>query len=152
MCMIKPILNIVIGTDHRGFAMKEWLKKNLHVSATEISWLDVGTFDDQRTDYPLYATLAAQAIQEKKADVGILLCGTGVGMAIVANRFAGIYAALVWNKEIARASKEDDNANILVLPSDFVSNEQALEMIQAWLHASFKKGRYQYRIDMIDAI
>ena len=79
-----------------------------------------------------------------------MLCATGVGMAIAANRFPNIYAGLAWNEEIARLSKEDDNVNVLVLPSDFVSNEQMIAMTRAWLSAQFNEGRYAKRIAMID--
>jgi ribose 5-phosphate isomerase B len=143
---------IVIASDHRGFAMKEWLKEHVAIPSCQLSWLDVGTYTTQRTDYPTYALLAVKALQEGKAACGILLCGTGVGMSIVANRFPRIYAALAWNKDIAKESKEDDNANVLVLPAEYISNEQAAEMIHVWLYAEFKNGRYRYRIDMIDAL
>ena len=145
-------LRIVIGADHRGYAMKEWLKANLSISSKDIDWIDVGAYSDERSDYPEFAIAAVKPMREDKADYGVLICGTGVGMAITANRFAGMYAGVVWNTAVARVSKEDDNTNIVVLPSDFVSNEQAVEMVQTWLGAEFKKGRYQQRLDMIDAI
>jgi ribose 5-phosphate isomerase B len=84
------------------------------------------------------------------AQQGILLCGTGVGMAITANRFPGVYAGLVWNEEIARLAKEDDKVNILVLPADFVSLDQLVAMVKAWQTAQFNEGRYAKRIAMID--
>ena len=85
-----------------------------------------------------------------ESDFAILLCSTGVGMSIAANRFPGIYAALVWNSKVARLSKEDDNSNILVFPSDFVSFGEIHEMIDEWLTANFKGDKYQDRLNMID--
>ena len=79
------------------------------------------------------------------------MCGTGVGMAIAANRFAGIYAALVWTPELARLSREHDNANILVLPADYLTADQSVKMINAWLAAKFEGGRHQRRIDEINS-
>lgn len=145
-------ITIAIGADHRGYAMKEYIKKNIVSTQYAFEWLDVGAHDEDRSDYPEYAIAVAQQILNGTAQVGILLCGTGVGMAITANRFAGVYAALAWNEEVARLAKEDDNANVLVLPSDFVSDQDALSMTQIWLEATFKKGRYGYRIAMIDAL
>ncbi|MEX0940718.1 MAG: RpiB/LacA/LacB family sugar-phosphate isomerase [Candidatus Babeliales bacterium] len=145
-------LNLVIATDHRGYAMKEFLKATVNLSPYILSWIDVGAFDDERSDYPEFAIPAIEQMRSDKADYGILLCGTGIGMAIIANRYPGIYAGLAWNKQIAQESKEDDNTNVLALPSDYVTNEQAQEMVEVWLNTEFKKGRYQKRIDMIDAI
>ena len=85
-----------------------------------------------------------------KAERGILLCGSGIGMVIAANRFKGIYAALCWNEAIARVAREDDGSNLLVLPSDFVHEDDAVALVQVWLKAAFKGGRYQVRLDMLD--
>ena len=139
-------MKIAIGADHRGFAHKEYIKQAL----ADIEWVDVGAYNDERSDYPVFARKAVQAMQAKRVDCGILLCGTGVGMAVAANRHNKIYAALVWNKEIARQSKSHDNANVLVLPSDYVSPDQAVAMISVWLATEFLAGRYAERINMID--
>lgn len=144
------MITFVIGADHRGFHIKEQLKKHTMLGSLAVQWIDVGAHDAQRSDYPLFVEKACQELLSKKADKGILLCGSGVGMSIAANRFAGIYAALVWNKEVSVQSKQDDNANVLVLPADYITESQALEMITAWLQAEFKGGRYQERISMID--
>lgn len=141
---------IALGTDHRGYALKEFLKKQSSFGTIEISWLDVGAFDAERSDYPLFAKSVCQAVLTGKATYGILLCSTGVGMAIAANRFKGIFAAVVWNDSIARASKEDDNVNVLVLPADELSEEAVLGVVAAWLGAKFKEGRYRERVAQID--
>ena len=144
-------ISVVIGADHRGFELKNFLTKT-SFKDTDIAWIDVGAFNAERSDYPEFSIAAAQVMLAKKADQGILICASGVGMAIAANRFHGIYAGVAWNEKIATESKEDDGCNVLVLPSDFVNQEQALRIVEAWLHAEFKEGRYQKRLDMIDAI
>ena len=101
-------ITIAIGADHRGFAMKEYLKQNCIIPNYAFTWIDVGADSDTRSDYPIFAIRVAKYIQEKNAFYGILLCGTGIGMAIAANRFKGIYAGLAWNEESARLAKEDD--------------------------------------------
>jgi len=140
-------MKIVIGADHRGFNHKEYIKQHI----TLIQWIDVGAFNTKRSDYPIFSHAVCKMIlQGEGVDLGVLICGTGVGMAITANRYKNIYAALAWNKEIARQSREHDNANIIVLPSDYVSVEQAVAMVNAWREVSFIGGRYAERIKMID--
>ncbi len=141
---------IAIGADHRGFELKEEIKKRLYLADTPIKWDDVGAFDAVRSDYPIFAQAVVHELLHKKADVGILLCGSGAGMAIAANRFAHIYAGLAWNVETAISAKEDDNVNVLIIPSDYVDAQTALQMIQKWLTAQFKEERYRQRIDQID--
>lgn len=144
-------MKIAIGADHRGFDQKEFLKRQLYLPGTHIAWHDVGTGSKERTDYPPFARAVCTQIQAEEADCGILLCGSGVGMSIAANRFAGIHAALVWNDILATAAKQDDNANVLVIPSDFIEDEMLIAAVQAWLLAEFKGDRYQKRIEMIDS-
>ncbi len=144
-------MNIAIGADHRGFHHKELIKNLLVIPDKNITWIDVGTSNAQRTDYPKYVQEVCSTILQEQASNGILICGSGVGMSIAANRYAKIYAALVWNDEVALKSKEDDNANILVIPADFVDAAQSVSMIKIWLQATFKNGRYQERLNMIDA-
>ncbi len=139
-------MKISIGADHRGFLLKQAIIKRL----LDISWLDVGTDSTARTDYPIYAQRVCRDLTEKKADLGILICGSGVGICIAANRYKGIYAALCWNSDVARMAKEDDGANVLVLPADFISEQEAFAIINAWLKASFKAGVYQKRLALID--
>lgn len=141
---------IALGNDHRGFALKQFLLTIDAFGAMPVTWLDVGSFSQERTDYPIYAGHAIKLIQEKKAKAAVLACGTGTGMAIAANRFKHIYAGVAWNPEVARLNKTDDNVNILILPADFIKPEEAREIIQAWLSAEFKGGRYAERIAMLD--
>lgn len=142
-------MKIFIGSDHRGFMLKEKLKQ----AFPEIEWHDVGTDNDQnRVDYPIFAKRVCAALIEGKAERGILLCGSGVGVSIAANRHSGIYAALAWEPAVARAAREHDNANILALPADYILLDCAIETVQAWLDASFAGGRYQERMEMIDNV
>ncbi len=140
-------MKIVIGADHRGFNHKEYIKQHI----TPIQWVDVGAFNTKRSDYPIFSHAVCKMIlQGEDVDLGVLICGTGVGMAITANRYKNIYAALAWNKKVARQSREHDNSNVIVLPSDYVSMEQAVAMVNAWREVSFIGGRYAERIKMID--
>ena len=139
-------MKIAIGTDHRGFLHKEFIKQHMHT----IEWIDVGTHNQERTDYPIFADKVVQLMQDGQVEAGILLCASGGGMAIAANRHKHMYAVVAWNEEIAQQSKQEDNSNILVLPSDFISGEQAVNMIAIWLAQEFKGGRYAERIAMID--
>jgi len=146
-------MKIAVGADHRGFAHKHFIINNLmKVGDKTIQWIDVGAFTAERSDYPEFAHLVVQQILEKKADYGVLLCGSGIGMAIAANRFKGIYAGLVWNEKVAKAAKEDDNSNVLVLPADFVDANQSIQVIKSWLGATFKDDLvYKKRLEMIDS-
>lgn len=145
-------VTLVIGADHRGYHYKEMLKHIDELSGYTISWIDVGAFTDERSDYPLFAHKAIEVLQEKKADLAVLLCGSGIGMALAANRYTKVYAGVVWNREVARQAREDDNVNVLVIPADYVDAETTRAMLCAWLGATFKKGRYEERIAMIDAL
>jgi len=143
-------MKIAIGADHRGYNHKEHIKK--HSTFNHITFIDVGAHSADRSDYPEFSILVAQKVQSQEASMGILMCGTGVGMSIVANRFEGIYAGIAWDVAVARKSKEDDNSNILILPADFVSLKTSLELVSVWMTAHFKGGRYQDRIDAIDVL
>lgn len=144
-------ITVAIGADHRGFTLKNMLQASI-THHDGIAWLDVGASDDARSDYPVFAAAVCNAIVEEKASYGVLLCGTGVGMSIAANRFKGIYAGLAWNEEIARLGKQDDNVNVLVIPADYVTPQCAVAMVRAWHAASFLSGRYQQRLDLIDSL
>lgn len=139
---------ISIGADHRGYDLKAKIIEHFK----DIKWIDVGTNSKERTDYPIYAKKVCNNILEKRSDLGILLCGSGIGVGIAANRFKGIYAGVCWNAEIAIFAKADDNINVLVLPADFMGPEQAFLSIKIWLETEFKNGHYQKRLDMIDSI
>lgn len=145
-------MKIVIGADHRGVAYKSYLKTIGAIGNQQIEWIDVGTDTDERTDYPYFAQKLCTTVKAESIAHGILICASGVGMAVAANRYSHIYAALVWNNEIARLAVAHDNANVLVIPSLFVSREQLVPILTTWLTTQFLGGRYQERIDMIDAM
>lgn len=139
-------MKIAIGADHRGFLHKEFIKQHMR----SIEWVDVGAHNEERTDYPLFADKVVRLMLNHEVSAGVLLCASGGGMAIAANRYNHMYAVVAWNDEIAKQSKQEDNANILVLPSDFVSYEASVKMIDVWLAQEFKGGRYAERIAMLD--
>ncbi|HBR70343.1 TPA: ribose-5-phosphate isomerase [Candidatus Dependentiae bacterium] len=142
---------IAIGSDHRGYEIKRYLVSLDHIGDHKISWIDVGTSHNERTDYPQYAEKVVRFVQKHDVDCGILLCGTGIGMSIAANRFKGIFAALVWNEEVARRSKREDGSNVLVLPADYLDNEQALILVLAWLDSEFLGGHYAERLRQVES-
>ena len=142
-------MKISIGSDHRGFA----LKKEIKLFFSNINWIDVGTDSaEKRVDYPLYAKKVCDDLLQKKACRGILICGSGVGVSIAANRNKHIYAALCWNQEVACAARNHDLANVLVLPADFVSEDKAIQIVKTWIDSEFLGGRYKERLNMIDAL
>lgn len=145
------MLKIAIGADHRGYEQKSIIQHGVTLDTRRIDWIDVGCFNAERTDYPPFAYDVVMSIKSGRAELGILLCGTGAGMAIAANRFAKIYAALAWDVQTAIRAREEDNANVLVLPSDYISAELAIEMVDAWLNAKFLDNRYEKRVEMIDS-
>lgn len=144
-------MRIAIGADHKGFELKEYIKKNFNYEQN-IKWIDVGTNNNTRTDYPLYTLPVCLKVLQGSADVGILISSTGVGMSIAANRFSQIYAGIAWSEEVARLNKEQNNVNILILPADFINQEQSFKILNAWLSAEFKGERYKLRLNMIDVI
>ena len=141
---------IAIASDHGGYALKEELKK--YLEEKEIEYKDFGCDSDERTDYPIYAKAVAKSIQDKECDKGILICGTGFGMTMVANKFKGIRCASCWNEEVAKLLKAHNNANIIALPGRFINVSEAVVMIRAWLGTEFMGGRHSERLQMIEEI
>jgi ribose 5-phosphate isomerase B len=139
-------MKIAIGADHRGFLHKEFIKQHI----PKIDWIDVGTDSEERTDYPIFTDKVVELMYGNVTEFGVLICGTGGGMAIAANRYRDIYAVVAWNKEVAARCKQEDNANILVIPSDFVSHADTVIMIAEWIAQKFKGDRYAQRLAMID--
>jgi len=127
---------IFISSDHRGFELKKYLTNALTTQGVGIVDLGPHTLDPE-DDYPDYAKLVSKKIQEDPENMGILICANGVGMSIAANKFRGVRAALSWNPEHAQSSRTDDGANILVLPSNYITNEEALEVVQTWISTNF---------------
>ena len=143
-------MKIAVGADHRGYAQKQLVLEQFADSPYTL--IDVGTDSDERTDFPIYTDKVVQLIKEKEVQIGILLCGSGIGMAIAANRYCDIYAGVVWNETIAQKAKEHNNVNLIVLPSDYITDKEVMPIINAWLDATFIGGRYAERLAMIDKI
>ncbi len=141
---------IAIGADHGGYRLKEEIKKYLEEIGVE--YKDFGTNSEERTDYPLYAKDVAKSVSIGECDKGILICRSGHGMAIVANKYKGIRAAAIVGENDARFAKSDDNINILTLGSDCLETDEAIRIVRTWIATEFKGGRYQERIDMITEI
>lgn len=140
-------MKIFLGADHAGFDLKTALYEHLHHAGHEVVDVGARSLDDD-DDYPLYAYQVATKVLGEEEAAGILLCGSGQGMSMAANRLSGIRAALAWNEESARASKEDDDSNVLVLPARFISEEEAFKMVDAWLGAKFKADpKYLRRLE-----
>lgn len=141
---------IALAADHAGFKIKEIIKKYLIDNSYTIE--DFGTHSEQSMDYPDTAHPAAESVASKKNDAGIFVCGTGQGMQLTANKRSHIRAALCWNPEIARLSRNHNDANVLTIPGRFVTAEEAIAIVQAWLDAPFEGGRHLKRIDKIEKI
>lgn len=136
-----------IGCDHAGFELKEIVKQYLTVKGFEAE--DKGTYGIESVDYPDYAHLVALAVENSEVDFGILICGSGNGISIAANKHQGIRAAIAWLPEIASLAKQHNNANILSLPARFISEDEAKNILNAYLDAQFEGGRHQNRVDKI---
>ena len=141
---------IAIGSDHGGYQLKEKIKR--YLEEKEIKYKDYGTNSEERTDYPIYAKKVAEAIQQKEAEKGILICRSGFGMTVAANKFKGIRAAAIYNEESAKFAKADDDINVITLGADYLTENEAICIIRNWLAAEFKGGKYQERLKMIEEI
>lgn len=139
---------IPIGSDHAGFALKEQLKKDL----VRLGYRprDLGTHSADSVDYPDFAHKVAGAVSAGKAQCGVLVCGTGIGMSMAANRHPGVRAAVVWSPEIAEATRRHNNANVLALPARHLTDGQASAILERFLATPFEGGRHQRRIDKIE--
>jgi ribose 5-phosphate isomerase B len=139
---------IPIASDHAGFELKERLRASLAELGFDVQ--DIGTHSTASTDYADYAHPLAQEVSTGEAQRGVLLCGTGLGMSYVANRYPGVRAAVAWTPEIAALARKHNDANVLVLPARFVSDEDALAILKAWLDTGFEGGRHTRRVEKIE--
>jgi ribose 5-phosphate isomerase B len=141
---------IALGCDHGGYELKEEIKK--YLDEIGIEYKDFGTYSNERTDYPIYAEKVAKSVQSKECESGILICKTGFGMTIVANKFKGIRCAPCYDVETAKQAKEHSNINILSLPASYVNISKAVQIIRVWIASEFLSGRYADRLQMIEEI
>lgn len=139
---------IAIGSDHRGFDLKNIVYYFLCSRGYVVE--DVGCYDRRSVDYPDYASVVADMVSSKKADAGILICGSGIGMSIAANKVKGIRAALCFCAETARRSRLHNNANILCLGADFIEEKEVLRAVENFIYTDFEGGRHQERLDKIE--
>lgn len=143
-------MNIIIGCDHAAFALKNIIKKHLTQNGHEVE--DVGAFSEASVDYPQIGIQVAGQVSAKAYERGILLCGTGLGMSMVANRFAHVRAALCNDLFSASMSRKHNDANILVMGGRVIGDVLALEIVETWLKTPFEGDRHQRRLDMFDAV
>ncbi|MEX1212431.1 MAG: ribose 5-phosphate isomerase B [Balneolaceae bacterium] len=141
---------VPIASDHAGYPAKEKAKKILIELGHEP--LDLGTDSEESVDYPDMAVPVAERIRDHKEPLGILICGSGQGMCMTANKFDGVRAALVYNTNSARLTRQHNNANILCLPGRELSDDQLREIIQTWLDTDFEGGRHERRVNKIHSL
>lgn len=138
---------IPIGADHAGFQLKETIRLYLQEKGYEVR--DFGCYSDESIDYPDFGHPVAEMVEENKGMLGILICGSGNGINMTANKHQGIRSALCWKKEIAELARLHNNANILAMPARFINEEEAKEMVDVFLNTKFEGGRHQNRVDKI---
>lgn len=142
-------MHLYLGSDHAGFLLKEALKK--HVEAAKIPHTDVGCFSQDTCDYPLIARELAEKIAEYPDSFGVLICGSGIGMSIAANRIKGVRAAECSNEEYAKLARQHNNANVLCMGARLVDEANAKKMMDVFLNTAFEGGRHARRVEQLDA-
>ena len=140
-------MKIAIGADHAGFEDKEKVKRELEQMGVEYE--DVGTDSTESVDYPIYARKVAEKVASGEVECGILVCGSGNGMQIAANKVHGVRAALAWNEETARLARQHNDANVLSVPARMISTEEVFKIIKSYLGAKFEGGRHARRVGEI---
>lgn len=141
---------IIIGADHGGYKLKEEIKKYLDEKG--IAYEDKGTHSGESVDYPNIAKEVAKAVSEKKADTGILICRSGIGMSICANKYKNVRCAVCYNEEIAKFSRMHNNANMLALGADYMTTNEAICILRMFLATEFEGGRHEARVNLIGEI
>ncbi len=141
-------MKIAIGNDHRGVQ----LKRSLVAKFKGVTFIDVGSDSKERVDYPDFAKAVSEKVISGACERGILICSTGIGMSIAANKFRGIRAAMVWNPVVAEMTRLHNDSNILCLSGDYVEEETAFKILEVWLKTPFEGGRHQLRVDKINEI
>lgn len=144
--MEKDII-VPIGADHAGYELKEKVKK--HFSEQGYTFKDYGCYSEESIDYPDFGHPVAEHVQENKDTLGIVICGSGNGINMTVNKHKGIRSALCWNNEISELARQHNDANVIALPARFISEENAIEMVETFLTTNFEGGRHQRRVDKI---
>lgn len=143
-------MKICFGCDHGGFLLKEEVKK--YFSSTDIEIVDFGSLDGDRVDYPTFGLRVAKSVANGECDYGVLICTTGIGMSIVANKVRGIRAALVTNLEAAQLTREHNDSNIICLGAKYTTVDEAISYIETFIKTSFSGGRHTNRVNMIKEV
>ena len=143
-------MRIAIGSDHGGFAYKEEIKNHLEFHGYEV--IDVGTHSEESCHYPVYGEAVARKVANKEADYGIVICTSGEGISMAANKVPGVRCGIAYNDEVARLMRQHNNANVISFGQKFMALEDVLRRIDIFLKTEFEGGRHQTRVDMIDAI
>lgn len=141
---------IAIGSDHGGYKLKEEIKR--YLEEKQIKFIDCGSYSEENVDYPDIAKEVAEKIQNKECEEGILICRSGIGMCITANKFRGIRCAKCENEQEAKMSKSHNKSNVLALGADYISTSEAICIVRAWIATSFDGGRHEERIKLIEGI
>jgi ribose 5-phosphate isomerase B len=141
-------MKISLGTDHAGYRLKEKVKQLLESLGHQV--VDFGTFSDEAVDYPLFVRPAAEAVARGECERGIVFGGSGNGEAMAANKVRGVRCALCWNEEVARLSRQHNDANVLSLGERVIPEETALAVVRVWLETDFEGGRHARRIAQLD--
>jgi ribose 5-phosphate isomerase B len=143
-------MKIALGTDHAGFGYKEKVKQLLTSLGHEVK--DFGTFSEDPVDYPLFIRPAAEAVARGECERGFVFGGSGNGEAMVANKVHGVRCALCWNEEVARLSRQHNNANVLSLGQRVIPEEMAMKIVRVWLETPFEGGRHERRVEQLNAM
>lgn len=141
-------MKIAVASDHGGFALKEQIKEHLKNRGFDL--LDLGTNSEESVDYPTFGKACGEAVSSGKADLGVVCCGTGIGIGIAANKVHGVRCAIATNEYMAEMTKKHNNANVLALGGRVLEAQQALKIVDTWLDTEFEGGRHQRRVDMLD--
>lgn len=141
-------MKIAVASDHGGFKLKEEVKAHLLERGLEV--LDLGTHNEDSVDYPAYGKACGEAVVSGQADVGIVVCGTGIGISIAANKVKGVRCGLCTSVEMATLTKQHNNANVLALGGRTTETGLAMQIVDAWLDTEFEGGRHQRRVDMLN--
>lgn len=141
---------VAIGCDHGGIVLKESVIKTLEKLGAQV--VDMGCYSQESVDYPEYGVKVAKAVASGECDLGVIMCGTGIGISIAANKVKGIRAAVVTNTYMAKLTKNHNNANIIALGGRVISPLEAEEIVEAWYTAEYEGGRHQKRLDIISAV
>lgn len=141
-------MKIAVASDHGGYTLKEAVKAHLMDRGMEV--VDLGTYSEESVDYPVYGKVCGEAVAEGKVDLGVVVCGTGIGISMAANKVKGVRCGLCTSVEMARLTKQHNNANVLALGGRTTDKDLAFEIVDTWLDTEFEGGRHQRRVDMLD--